>query len=102
MSRSAEARSPVGRMIGAQPPTHPRILTIPSSDRAFRRQVDRLAATGPTTPDELEDRLRRLFPRAVVRFREISGEPAAWYVYRDGSWRPDLIGPWWQAPGLPR
>ncbi|HEU4671510.1 MAG TPA: PAS domain-containing protein, partial [Candidatus Limnocylindrales bacterium] len=25
-----------------------------------------------------------------------------WYVYRDGSWRPDVHGPWWTQPGLPR
>jgi PAS domain-containing protein len=94
------------------PLTPPRILTIPSSDLAFVRQVEHLRAgraggagraDGPaSTPAELEARLRRLFPRAVVRPRDIVGEPDAWYVYRDGTWRPDLVGEWWDAPGLPR
>jgi PAS domain-containing protein len=37
-----------------------------------------------------------------VRRRDISGEPTAWYVYRDGGWRPSMIGPWWEEPGLPQ
>ena len=37
-----------------------------------------------------------------MRRRDISGEPPAWYVYRDGGWRPALIGPWWEEPDLPR
>jgi PAS domain-containing protein len=79
------------------------VLTIPSTDKAFRTQVERLIGrVRPATPAELEARLRRLFPRAVVRRREISGEPPAWYVYRDGGWRSDLTGPWWEAPATPR
>jgi PAS domain-containing protein len=78
-------------------------MTIPSSDAAFRRHVERiLSGAEPGKPEELEERLRRLFPRAVVRRRDISGEPTAWYVYRDGGWRPSMIGPWWEEPGLPR
>ena len=81
----------------------PALLTIPSSDHAFRAQVDALVERDtPSTPQALEDRLRRLFPRAVVRERDIAGEPRSWYVYRDGSWRPDLHGAWWDAPGVPR
>jgi PAS domain-containing protein len=86
-----------------------RVITIPSTDTAFRRHVDRLrarAAAGtpaaPGTPEDLEKRLRRLFPRAVVRSRDISGEPPAWYVYRDGGWRSEMTSPWWEAAGLPR
>jgi PAS domain-containing protein len=85
-----------------EPVTERRILTIPSADQAFRVQVARLIARlDPAGPDELQARLRRLFPRALVRRRDISGEPPAWYVYRDGSWRSDLTGPWWEAPGTP-
>ena len=73
----------------------PTILTIPSSDLAFRAQIDRLVARAvPDDPAALQTRLRRLFPRAVVRRRDIAGEPTAWYVYRDGGWRPDLTGSW--------
>jgi PAS domain-containing protein len=80
-----------------------RVQTIPSSDAAFRKQVERiLGGSPPADPAALEARLRRLFPRAVVRRRDISGEPTAWYVYRDGGWRPSMIGPWWDEPGLPR
>src|SRR5207245_4298340 len=78
-------------------------LTIPSSDAAFRSHVERTLTGGShDEPEELEERLRRFFPRAVVRRRDISGEPPAWYVYRDGGWRPALIGLWWAEPGLPR
>jgi PAS domain-containing protein len=81
----------------------PQILTIPSTDAAFRRQVEHIAGVEPhQAPEELQTRLRRLFPRALVRSRDISGEPSAWYVYRDGGWRQDLAGFWWQETGLPR
>jgi hypothetical protein len=76
---------------------------IPSTDAAFRRYVARLRTVASLrSPEALEARLRRVFPRVVVRRREISGEPAAWYVYRDGGWRPSMTGSWWEQPGLPR
>jgi PAS domain-containing protein len=79
------------------------VIKIPSTDEAFRRYVDRLRTVASLrSPEALEARLRRVFPRAVVRRREISGEPAAWYVYRDGGWRPSMTGSWWEQPGLPR
>ena len=81
--------------------TPPTITTIPSSDEAFRRLV--LQTLGSAhAPDRLEARLRGLFPRVVVRERDISGEPPAWYVYRDGTWRPPNEAHWWVAPDLPR
>lgn len=81
----------------------PRIISIPSADSAFRRHVERLRAAGEAgTPVQVESRLRRLFPRVIVRERELSGEPAAWYVYRDGGWQSSVSGPWWEASGLPR
>ena len=43
-----------------------------------------------------------MFPRVVVRERTISGEPAAYYVYRDGGWRPPMDGRWWDDKSLPR
>ena len=78
----------------------PSITTIPSSDTAFRAHVLRIAS-GPQRADHLEARLRRIFPRVVVRERELSGEGPVWYVYRDGAWRPPADGQWWQADGLP-
>jgi PAS domain-containing protein len=83
--------------------TLPRILTIPSDDTPFRDHVDRVRRQSRTLrPEELETRLRRLFPRVVVRERGLSGESPSWYVYRDGSWRSSMSGPWWEASGLPR
>lgn len=77
-------------------------VTIPSDDPAFAEHVRRLTERHrEADPQALQDRLRRLFPRAVVRARGLSGEPAAWYVYRDGAWRPPS-DPWWQAPRVPR
>lgn len=84
-------------------PTPPRIFTIPSDDPAFREHVDRIRrGNRARRPEELEARLRRLFPRVVVRERGLSGESPSWYVYRDGSWRSSATGPWWEARGLPR
>lgn len=80
-------------------PTEPAIITIPTSDAAFHEHVQRLSPL--TTPRDLETRLRRIFPRVVVRERTISGAPG-WYVYRDGSWSSSLAGEWWDDPGLPR
>ncbi len=77
------------------------ITTIPSSDRAFRELVVQ-AIGSVSAPERLEARLRGLFPRVVVRERDISGEPPGWYVYRDGAWRPPNEAPWWIAPDLPR
>ncbi|HEY3523921.1 MAG TPA: PAS domain-containing protein [Candidatus Limnocylindrales bacterium] len=79
------------------------IRTIPSNDGAFVALVDRITGDESfASPEALTRRLRRLFPRALVRDRALSGEGPVWYVYRDGSWRPDVNGPWWTQAGLPR
>jgi len=84
----------------AQPRSIP-CVTIPSDDITFREHVNRLASRDPGgSPEALETRLRKLFPRAVVRVRELSSEPEVWYVYREGAWRPSS-GPWWTAPLVP-
>ena len=77
----------------------PALITIPASDAAFREHVHNIVPLA--TPRELEMRLRRIFPRVVVRERTISGAPG-WYVYRDGAWSSSLIGNWWDDPGLPK
>lgn len=79
-------------------PVEPALITIPASDAAFREHVHGLEPL--TTPRDLEGRLRRIFPRVVVRERTISGAPG-WYVYRDGSWSSSLVGNWWDDPRLP-
>src|SRR5258706_14758777 len=79
------------------------IITILGSDSAFSQTVDHLAhGEDAPTPAALQARLRRVFPLAVVRARELSGEAPAWYVYRDGGWRSSLVGQWWELPGLPQ
>lgn len=76
-------------------------VTIPSDDVTFRDHVDRLTERYPGgDPAAFETRLRRLFPRAVVRARGISSEPELWYVYREGAWRP-TSDPWWATPLVP-
>lgn len=80
----------------------PRLIAIPSSDRGFNEHVRRIAAEGMAGPQSLEQRLKRMFPRVAVRERTISGEPVAWYVYRDGGWRSDIDGNWWENDSLPR
>jgi hypothetical protein len=85
------------------PTAHPRIITIPSSDAAFREHVQQLTVREPSgTPLDLQTRLRMIFPRVVVRERSLSNEPAAWYVYRDGRWRSQPTGDWWEEQALPR
>ncbi len=67
---------------------HPRPLLVlnPTDDTEFRTIV-REMLDGATSPAVLQGRLREQHPRAVVRARGLSGEPAeTWYVYRDGRW----------------
>jgi PAS domain-containing protein len=79
----------------------PQTLTIPSADAAFRVHVDRIRSDA-ATPADLQRRLRRIFPRVIVRERKLSGEPPTWYVYRDGGWLSSDAGDWWQQPSVPR
>ena len=73
--------------------TPPILRTIPSDDDGFREHVLALAARiSPQRPYDLGSRLRRLFPRVLVRERQLSGEPLTWYVYRDGAWS-HAVGP---------
>lgn len=81
----------------------PELITIPSSDPAFMKHVHRVQDERPAgNPSDLEARLRKLFPRVVVRERSLSGEAPAWYVYRDGRWRSPKFGPWWEDDSLPK
>ena len=76
--------------------------TIPSHDVVLRRVVERLnSAEQPTTADDLAARLRPLYPRIAVFERQLSGERAQFYVYRDGRYEPDHPGNWWERPGTP-
>jgi hypothetical protein len=71
-----------------------RIVCIPSIDPELCGVVQRLYnSIRWVTPDRLEDALRELYPRVVVRRRELVGEPMrTWYVYREGTYPADVGG----------
>ena len=63
------------------------LVVNPRDDTPFVAMAERLVADGVRSPGELQDRLRREYPDAVVRARELDGEAfTIWYVYRDGHW----------------
>lgn len=63
------------------------LIANPTHDDAFQLLAERLIAEGASTPAELESKLRRTYPRTVVRQRELAAElTPIWYAYRDGRW----------------
>jgi PAS domain S-box-containing protein len=79
------------------------VNTIPSHDVALRRVVDRITEdTHPESAADLASRLRPLFPKVAVFERQLSGEHAQLYVYRDGRYEPEPRDPWWDAPEVAR
>lgn len=82
----------------------PRCLSIPSDDVGFAEHVARVFATRLyQTPAELQDRLRRVYPTAVVRKRDLSGEMwPTWYVFRDIHVSRQDRGAWWEQPDAAR
>jgi hypothetical protein len=69
------------------------LVLNPRDDAAFVALAEALASDGVDSPLELQERLRREYPEAVVRARELTGESfTIWYVYRDGHWVPGLGG----------
>ena len=62
-----------------------RIICIPSTDPEMCGVVERLyKSISWVTPDRLEAALRETYPHAVVRRRELSGDPMpTWYVFRE-------------------
>lgn len=63
------------------------LVVNPRDDTPFVALAESLVADGVHSPDELQERLRREYPEAVVRARELDGEAfTIWYVYRDGHW----------------
>lgn len=78
------------------------VNTIPSNDVVLRRVVDRATeGNEAATAAELAARLRPLYPRIAVFERQLSGERAQFYVYRDGRYEPERRGGWWEMPGVP-
>jgi PAS domain-containing protein len=88
--RATAQRRPVGG---------PEIRVFPSADAAFVEHARLIAATERHSDAAgLQARLRRFYPRAIARARELSGEPDVWYVYRDGMWAAAAAPVWWQEP----
>jgi hypothetical protein len=66
------------------------IIRNPASDREFERAIEVALRAGVSGPSELEAQLRQLYPRALVRPRDLAEEPIhTWYVYREGRWIMD-------------
>ena len=81
----------------------PSVRIIPSNDAAFRHHVERLVRRQSfTSPQDLTARLRRLFPRVIVRASEVAGQANVWYVYRDGVWQSSADPRWWEERRAPR
>jgi PAS domain-containing protein len=77
------------------------VNTIPSNDVVLRRVVDRVTETDqPGTAADLAARLRPLYPKIAVFERQLSGERAQFYVYRDGRYEPERRDGWWDEPGV--
>ena len=73
--------------MGSQRPT---FVPNPRLDAEFRHAIERALDDGVSDPSELERRLRAIYPRAVVRARDLAGERLEiWYAYREGRWVPD-------------
>ena len=68
----------------------PTLVVNPTSDDRFASRARTLIDEGVDSIERLQGSLREAgYPRAVVRARELSSEPAqVWYVYREGAWVP--------------
>jgi len=68
----------------------PWFVINPPADADFTRLVHELGDGDGITVQQLEQALRKSYPRAVVRERMLSGEDRPmWYVYREGRWIPN-------------
>jgi hypothetical protein len=65
----------------------PTLVLNPPDDPRFRSLAVGFQEDGAGSPATLEAQLRREYPHAIVRRRELVGEQTLiWYVYRDGRW----------------
>jgi len=65
----------------------PTLVTNPADDDGFAALAAMFVDAGVDRIDELERRLRSVYPRTAVHARLLSGEPRlVWYVYREGRW----------------
>ena len=74
-------------MMVTQSEPRPTLVLNPPDDQDFRARAIGLVDGGVLGPTKLEEALRRTFPDAIVRPRELAGERTSiWYVYREGHW----------------
>ena len=67
----------------------PTIVMNPADDSDFAEAVEQALVEDVSNARAVQERLRRGYPKAVVRPRELSEERGVvWYVYRDGHWVP--------------
>ena len=81
------------------------LLCFPHWDPVFAGEVRRrFGELQASTPEALEERLRRTFPLAVVHARDdlASFVGTAWYVYRDGRYSPFSQPTAWWRTSTPR
>jgi len=76
---------------------------VPSSDRAFAEFVRRVNGhLQPGSAIDLQERLRRVYPRVLVRPRGLSSDDHIWYVYREGHWVDGTLPDWFDDESMPR
>jgi hypothetical protein len=65
----------------------PTLVINPADDEVFAGFAHLVVDHGTASTEELEHRLRTVYPEASVHRRELTGEATTiWYVYRDGHW----------------
>ena len=65
----------------------PVIVANPAGDTEFRAFIDASLPAAAGRAEDLQALLRRRYPQALVRPRELAAErTVVWYVYRDGHW----------------
>jgi hypothetical protein len=66
---------------------NPTLVVNPADDGLFASFAQVLVDHGAISTEELERRLRTVYPFAAVHARQLSAEVGVvWYVYRDGHW----------------
>ena len=51
---------------------------------------------------DLQERLRSVYPRALVRSRGLASDDHTWYVYREGRWVDGSLPEWFADESMPR
>ena len=65
----------------------PTLMINPTSDETFKRATRSASDEAAGDIRDAQRRLRRSYPRAVIRARDLAGESiVVWYVYREGVW----------------